>query len=207
MGSGIGECLMTDEIAQTGYRAAGRPRDPRIERAALSAVRELLVEQGYAAVTVAAVAERAGTTKAALYRRWPALAHLVHEAVFPDELAIDLTLGADLHTDLVGIVHGTREAFCTPVAAAALPGLLSEFSAHPQLHADMLGRFSGVFGALETRLRRAAEDGEVRADARADDVLGLVVGAVLLGLLVARDQLDDAWADRLATTLERGIRP
>ena len=53
-------------------RATGRPRDPRIEQAALAAVRDLLAEGGYAAVTGAAVAARAGTTKAALYRLAPA---------------------------------------------------------------------------------------------------------------------------------------
>ena len=32
---------------------------------------------------MAAVAERAGTTKTALYRRWSSKAELVHEAAFP----------------------------------------------------------------------------------------------------------------------------
>ena len=104
-------------------RGAGRPRDPRIEQAALAATRDLLVEVGSARLTVAAVAGRAGTTKAALYRRWPSLPHLVYEAAFPDELLKDWHLGPDLRADLLGIVIGTRDAFTTPVAAAAaLPG-------------------------------------------------------------------------------------
>src|SRR5690348_2427804 len=102
-------------------RSAGRPRDPRIEESAFTAVRELLVEGGYSAVTMAAVAERANTTRTALYRRWTALPHLVHEAVFPDELMLDMHVGADLATDLAGFVRGTRDALCAPVAAAALP--------------------------------------------------------------------------------------
>ena len=48
--------------ASQDRRSAGRPRDPRIEQALLAAVRDLLTEGGYAAVTVAAVADRAGTT-------------------------------------------------------------------------------------------------------------------------------------------------
>ncbi|HSA41422.1 MAG TPA: helix-turn-helix domain-containing protein, partial [Mycobacterium sp.] len=59
---------------------AGRPRDPRIDAAILAATAELLVEIGYPNVTMAAIAERAGTTKTALYRRWPGKAELVHEA-------------------------------------------------------------------------------------------------------------------------------
>ena len=62
---------------------AGRPRDPRIDSAILSATAELLVQMGYSNLSLAAVAERAGTTKSALYRRWSSKAELVHEAAFP----------------------------------------------------------------------------------------------------------------------------
>ncbi|KRA38363.1 MULTISPECIES: TetR-like C-terminal domain-containing protein [unclassified Nocardioides] len=188
-------------------RGAGRPRDPRIEQALLAAVRDLLTEGGYAAVTVAAVADRAGTTKAALYRRWPALPHLIHEAAFPGELAQDLVLGADLATDLTGVVRGTRDTLCSPIGAAALPGLLAEVGAWPDLHAAMMRRFGGVFAALEDRLQKAVRDGDAHSEARADDVLRLAIGAVLAGLLLTPGELDDAWVDRISATLTRSLRP
>lgn len=194
---------MTDDA----QRGAGRPRDPRIEEAALAAARELLVEVGYARLTVAAVAGRAGTTKAALYRRWPALPHLVYEAAFPSELMTGWELGSDLRTDLAGVVSGARDAFTTPVAAAALPGLLAEFSSHPALHHALLSRFAGVFEAVADRLRVAAEAGEVRPDSPADDVMRMLIGAVLLGVLLGPETLDDAWVDRTTTVLLEGIRP
>ena len=61
----------------------GRPRDPRIVGAVLKATVDLLGETGYADLSVDAIAKRAGTSKPAIYRRWPSKAHLVHEAVFP----------------------------------------------------------------------------------------------------------------------------
>jgi AcrR family transcriptional regulator len=188
-------------------RGAGRPRDPRIEQAALAATRDLLVEVGHRRLTVAAVAGRAGTTKTALYRRWPSLPHLVYEAAFPDELMTGWQLGADLRTDLKGIVVGTRDAFTSPVAAAALPGLLAEFSSHPALHNALLARFAGVFAAIDDRLGAAAAAGEVRAGARAEDLVRLMIGAVLVGVLLGPEQLDDAWADRITTILLEGVRP
>jgi AcrR family transcriptional regulator len=191
----------------SGARATGRPRDPRIEQAALAAVRDLLREGGYAAVTVAAVADRAGTTKAALYRRWTALPHLVHEAAFPGELALDLRLGADLATDLAGVVRGTRDALCTPIAAAALPALLAEAGTFPDLHAAMMRRFDGVLAALSDRLAVAVAAGEAHPEARSEDLVGLVIGAVVAGLLLTPTALDDAWADRLTATLVRSLRP
>lgn len=194
-------------MTQIEQRSAGRPRDPRIERAALDAARSLLVEAGWPGLTMAAVADRASTTKAALYRRWPSLVHLAYEAAFPDELYLDLTLGADLRTDLLQVVRGTRDAFITPVVAAALPPLLAEFSRHPQVHASLLARFTPVFVALDDRLRAAQEAGECRLDARADDLVRLIVGDVILGLMLGPSDLDDAWADRLTTTLWKGLAP
>lgn len=196
--------MTTNDDAQ---RSAGRPRDPRIEQAALSATRELLVEVGYPRLTVAAVAGRAGTTKPALYRRWPSLPHLVYEAAFPDELLADMRLGNDLRTDLVSIVTGTRDAFLTPQAAAALPGLVAEFTSHPALHQALLARFATVFTAFDDRLREAAAAGDVRPDTRAEDLMRLMIGAVLLGVMLGPAELDDAWADRIATILLEGVRP
>lgn len=194
----------TNDDAQ---RSAGRPRDPRIEQAALSATRELLVEVGYPRLTVAAVAGRAGTTKPALYRRWPSLAHLVYEAAFPDELLADMRLGGDLRSDLVSIVTGTRDAFLTPQAAAALPGLVAEFTSHPALHQALLGRFATAFTAFDDRLREAAGSGEVRPGTRAEDLMRLMIGAVLLGVMLGPQELDDAWAERIATIVLEGVRP
>ena len=188
-------------------RAAGRPRDPRIEQSALAAVRELLRAGGYSAVTMAAVAERAQTTRMALYRRWPALPHLVHEAVFPDELILDMHLGADLATDLAGFVRGTRDALCAPAAAAALPELLAASATWPDLHAAMIQRFAGAFSALDRRLAEAIAAGEAHPNARGDELLRLIIGAVISGVLLTPDELDDAWVDRLAAPLLRSLRP
>ena len=66
--------------------APGRPRDGRIDAAIIAATRELILETGYPALTLSAIAARAGTTTAALYRRWSSKAQLVHEAVLEAEV-------------------------------------------------------------------------------------------------------------------------
>lgn len=49
----------------------GRPRNDAIDDAAIEAALDLLAEGGVRAVTVDAVARRAGTSPPAIYRRWP----------------------------------------------------------------------------------------------------------------------------------------
>jgi AcrR family transcriptional regulator len=60
---------------------AGRPRDDEIDRRVLDQVRRQLADAGYEALSVAAVAAAAGTTRAAIYRRWPDKADLATAAI------------------------------------------------------------------------------------------------------------------------------
>ncbi|MFZ1294493.1 MAG: helix-turn-helix domain-containing protein, partial [Pseudomonadales bacterium] len=55
----------------------GRPRSGASEQAILSATLELLAELGFRAVTVDAIAARAGASKSTIYRRWPTKEYLV----------------------------------------------------------------------------------------------------------------------------------
>jgi AcrR family transcriptional regulator len=60
---------------------SGRPRDDTREQAILDAAIELLAEIGYDAMSIEAVATRAKSSKATIYRRWPGKAELVAEAM------------------------------------------------------------------------------------------------------------------------------
>lgn len=188
----------------------GRPRDPRIDAAVLSATVELLAETGYPGLLVSAIAERAGTSKPAIYRRWPSKAHLVHEAVFPIGAATAIPDTGSLRQDLREMLRRTMTFFTTPAARAALPGLIGEMAADPTLHKALLERFGDtIAGGLANRLTNAAARGEVRADVTAHelaaDLAEAIAGITLLGLLTRAAELDDAWVDRMTTLLLKGI--
>jgi AcrR family transcriptional regulator len=192
---------------QTG--TAGRPRDPRIDRAVLLATEELVVEVGYADLTVGAIAERAGTTKAAIYRRWPGKAYLVHEAAFPDDAPGPVPGDGPLADDVRAMVASCRDVFSRPVARAALPGLLAEVVGDPVLNGAILARFrAGTWGDMHDRLLRAVASGEVRAGVDPDVLIETVGGATLLALLNRPDGvLDNAWVDQLSALLLSGLLP
>ena len=142
----------------------GRPRNPSIDEAVLKAAAELVVEVGYADLTIAAIAERAGTSKPAIYRRWPSKAHLVHEAAFRDgDEQLSLPDTGSLHDDLAEILRRTAAAFAHPVARALTPGLMAEIAADPTLHPALLERFGGAWTGFHDRIALAEERGEVRA--------------------------------------------
>src|SRR2546430_17523958 len=60
----------------TSPASHGRARDPSIDARVLKAAARHLAAYGYEAMSVAAVAEEAGTTRQALYRRWARQAEL-----------------------------------------------------------------------------------------------------------------------------------
>jgi AcrR family transcriptional regulator len=184
----------------------GRPRDPRIDTAVLGATVDLLGATGYAELSVDAIARRAGTSKPAIYRRWPSKAHLVHEAVFPLDRATELPDTGSLSGDVREMVRRTVAVLTTPAARAALPGLVGEMAADLTLHAALLERFGGVLSlGLSERLADAASRGEVRGDVTAAELTEALAGITFLALLTRGAALDEAWIERTATLILRGI--
>lgn len=184
----------------------GRPRDPRIDGAVLAATVDLLAETGYAGLSVDAIARRAATSKPAIYRRWPSKAHLVHEAVFPLGEATDLPDTGSVAADVREIMRRTMAVLTTPAARAALPGLVGEMAADPTLHAALLERFADILGrGLTDWLDAAVARGEVRPEVTAADVVDAIAGIAFLALITHADTLDDAWVDRTAELITKGI--
>lgn len=185
---------------------AGRPRDPRIDAAILAATAELLVHIGYSNLSLAAVAERAGTTKSALYRRWSSKAELVHEAAFPVAPTALVAPAGDFAADIRMMIEATRDVFTTPVVRAALPGLVADMTADSELNARVMSRFAGLFAAVRIRLREAIDRGEAHPDIDPDRLIELIGGATMLRMMLYPDQkLDDDWVEQTAAILEHGV--
>jgi AcrR family transcriptional regulator len=184
----------------------GRPRDPRIDGAVIDATVVLLGETGYASLSVDAIARRAGTSKPAIYRRWPSKAHLVHEAVFPLSERTELPDTGSLLGDVREMMRRTVDVLTTPAAKAALPGLVGETAADPTLHAALLERFAHVLSlGLTDWLDAAVARREVRPEVTAADVVDAIAGITFLALITHGDALDDAWINRTAELITRGI--
>lgn len=198
--------MKTDPPAIDKVQTAGRPRDPRIDAAILRAAADLLVEIGYSNLTMAAVAERAGTTKTALYRRWSSKAELVHEAAFPAApTALEAPAG-DIRADVRAMIAAARDVFTSPVVRAALPGLIADMADDADLSARVMARFTDLFAAVRVRLDGAITRGEVHGDVDPGRLIEVIGGATMLRLLlVPGGELDDAWVEGTATIVTSGV--
>ncbi len=104
--------------------AAGRPRDTALDGAIVDATLELLGDVGYGALTISAVADRAGTTRPAVYRRYRTKAELAVAALASlSSSTVPQPTGdhlADLVAELTTFRDGIRSANGVALAAAVL---------------------------------------------------------------------------------------
>ncbi|MFD3802962.1 TetR/AcrR family transcriptional regulator [Streptomyces sp. NPDC058611] len=184
----------------------GRPRDPRSHEAIVSATTELVVEVGYAATSIGAVAARAGVGKDTVYRRWRGKPELVFEAVFTTTDDAPVPDTGTLTGDLTALLQGLVDEFHAPAAAAALPGLLADFAADPVLKARIRSDF---LAPSKERLlivfERAVTRGEITAGTPVDLVLDTLAGSVFFHVGLIGEHPDPQLAGRLAAVIAQGI--
>ena len=168
---------------------AGRPRDPAVESAILQATRDLLVERGFAGMTVEAVARAAGSGKAAVYRRWPSKTALVVAAVRALDTPSTIPDTGTLRGDLLECALHYSSVGRTP--ARVLASLLSELSRDPELRQaayEAIGAHPAA--ALAAVLDRWVARGEIPASVPVGLLTG-IIPAVAFRTVVLRQQALD----------------
>ncbi|SFB87434.1 transcriptional regulator, TetR family [Nocardioides terrae] len=140
-----------------------RRRGSELETAILDAAWQLLAEHGYGAFTIDAVAQRAGTSKPVIYRRWKDKHELVRAAVrqasrisrrpMPDT--------GSLRGDLLALAdHANRERL--PLAAIITVHLGSYFEESGTSPADLRDVIlDGGTTVMDALLDRAVQRGEI----------------------------------------------
>jgi AcrR family transcriptional regulator len=166
----------------------------------------LLREVGYADLTIEAVAQRAGVGHTSIYRRWPSKAYMVHEVVFPETAADAAPHDITFDDRVRGFAHGVIEMMARAEARAALPGIMADAQADPELLRLLVHRFEP---AARRSLRRAAaeavERGELRADVDIDRVYDAIVGTGFAMPYFAQRVSRRRLADSLVDVLLRGV--
>lgn len=148
---------------------APKPRRRRHGEALTSAIHDavldLVIEAGVSAVTMEAVASRAGTSKPVLYRRWPGRGALLRDTLVPLAMAaIPHTDTGSYRGDMLAILHGWADFFASPIGLIG-PAIVGSMPHDPELAEAFR---EGVIGwrkqAMAETIARGVARGEVRAD-------------------------------------------
>jgi AcrR family transcriptional regulator len=184
-----------------------RPQDPKITEAILAATVALLAESSVAQLSMAAIAERAGVGKPAIYRRFASKEEVVMAAVagaLPELSApapaaepkrrFRAMIDAALPADGDGYV-------------ALIGGLMAEHRTHPELieafrETILLPRRE----IAQVAIRQAQERGELRPDVDPEHAVDILGGPFLARVFAGAD-VGPEWRDRLFEAWWEVVQP
>jgi AcrR family transcriptional regulator len=176
----------------------GRPRSEAARKATLEAAAELLLEQGLEAASMDAVAERAGVSKATIYRWWPSKETLALDALYHEWDTAPTTppdTGA-LRGDLLALIRPWIRRVRARPYGRVVAALVEEAQTDPEFAAEYRARF--VAPRREpARLvfLRAIDRGEIPPDTDVDLALDLVYGPLYHRLLHGHAPINDRVAE------------
>jgi AcrR family transcriptional regulator len=186
-----------------GEEKRSRRRGQELLTAIYDAVIAELAEVGFSGLTMEGIAERAGTSRTPLYRRWSSSTELVL-AAFAHALAgpEDVAEAADLREDL--LAHFRRVAEAGALTKAIVAGL-AEGGKHPELVTAIRERFvSARITSTTEMLRRAAARGEIRAEVITPEVCAAGPALIIMHNLVYDTPMTES---ELAAIVDRLVLP
>ena len=188
----------------------GRPRSEKAHKAILGAAAELLLARGLSAVSMDAVAERAGVSKATIYRWWPTKETLALDALYTEwDAARPYSRDTgSLRGDLLALLRPWARLASSRPYGRVIAALLAEAQTDPVFAAEYRQR------VVEPRrdqaravFRRAIERGEIPADTKIEVALDLLYGPLYHRLLHGHAPLTGRFAQDVIDMALSGIQP
>jgi len=157
----------------------GRPRDQRTHEAILEATRSLLLERGYPALTIDAVARRAGAAKTSIYRRWPNKGALVLAAAADNMRIGTVPDTGSTRGDLEAAVRQLAVAFSDRIVGIVMLAVIANLDDDPTLSQRFRTETVGPWReSAEAAIRRGIERGDLPGDTDVTFLLDVMVGTV-----------------------------
>ncbi|MFP5379500.1 MAG: TetR/AcrR family transcriptional regulator, partial [Vicinamibacteria bacterium] len=188
-------------------RRPGRPRSEHARQAILRAAADLLLDEGSAQVSMDAVAERAGVSKATIYRWWPSRERLALDALL--EWTATTSRARDtgsLRGDLLSLVRPwVREIRRRPFAR-----VIAELLTKAQSDRAFADNYRRHFverrrAPMRAAFERAIARGETPPDLDVEVALDLIFGPIYHRLLHGHAPLTDRFATSVIDLALTGI--
>src|ERR1700759_3055102 len=120
----------------------GRPRSEKAQNAVLEVATDLLLDQGLPAVSMDAIAARAGVSKATIYRWWPTKESLALDALFHDWAGVPAVNDTgSLRSDLLQLLRPWARLATARPYGRVIGALLTEAQTDPEFARTYRARF------------------------------------------------------------------
>jgi AcrR family transcriptional regulator len=176
----------SEDRGGVGGRAGGRaPRGNATTEALRGAVRRMLEEVGYQALTIEGVAARSGVAKTSIYRRWPSKAEMVFDLMLHSSDELPPVEDQGSLADDIDVLAGRFVVLVAgPLGRRIFPGLIGDAAGDPALlerlrNTVVLDGRKQIAQVLERSVRR----GELADTKAVPDLQAVLIGAVLMFVL------------------------
>ncbi|MDT0532055.1 TetR/AcrR family transcriptional regulator [Micromonospora sp. DSM 115977] len=189
-------------------RPPGRPRSVRADEAIVEATLDLLADGStIEAISIEAIAARAGVGKATIYRRWPGKDALLRDALRTLKGSPPEPAGHSVRDDLILLV-GAVGHHIDPRAARIMPCLVPEVNRSPEQYQLYQNIIEPRREMMREVLRHGMRSGELRADLDVEVVMAMLTGPMLVQRVMRwHPDLDEATLpQRIVDGVLDGIR-
>lgn len=159
-------------------------------------------ERGYAALSLEAVAKRAGVGKAALYRRWPSKLAMISDRL--NAVGVELTDIPDLGSlarDVRAILLDIRRLLRHPLIRRIVPDIYAELARSPGLRTVIEPFQAARRVRAERIIHQAIARGELPGDTNLSLASDLLAAPLYWHMIVIGRSADRAYIEGLANAI------
>jgi AcrR family transcriptional regulator len=179
-------------------RSPGRPRDPELDRAILDATIRILADEGFARLTIEAVAREAGVGKPTIYRRWASKTELVIDALIHRAPTHEGVQEGTVRERLTQLLTDLIKQLQTDPAGKIIAGVVAEIPHDAELAEAIRGMFvTKRRRKVDGLLREGIASGELRADLDLELAADQLVGPIMIRRLLTGGRLSPKLAPKI----------
>lgn len=188
-------------------KKVGRPRSEETKKAILTASYELLLENGFNTITVEGIAERAGVSKATIYKWWPNKAAVVLDGFFAaTESMLHVPDTGSVSEDLFIQVNNLA-AFITSPKGKVITELIAAGQFDANIAEEYRVRYFNPRRLISQHiLERGMQRGELKNDLDMELSIDLIFAPLFYRLLITGETVDSAFVKSLISHALTGMK-
>ncbi|GAA6618394.1 TetR/AcrR family transcriptional regulator [Scytonema sp. NUACC26] len=192
---------MTDDTK----KSPGRPRSTQSHQAMLQATLELLAEVGFDAMSIDAIANRAGVGKTSIYRRYSGKEELVADAIESIRQDVVIPDTGNLWSDIEALIENAAQITLSPLGRKTVAMIISSATTN--------SRFAQIYWtkylqprrlAFAVVLERAKARNEIHSNLDSGLVFDMMSGIMLYALIFP--PTPESWSAYVSRALRLFLR-
>ena len=199
---------MPEQVERQVERKAGRPRSAESHRAIIKAALELMAEEGFEAMSIEAIAARAGVGKTTIYRRWDSKADLVIDAIGSLQAEIPVINSGNLRNDLLTMFGTAVQQESPSFFENMVFNMIGVLKTNPEIFQAFYSRIIVPrLNQFTAMIEQAKSRGELRPDIDPLIMVDLLAGPLFFRMLFTSliSTLPKDWAEQIIDAVLNGV--